>query len=295
MCGTVIFYMRSSRGFTLIELLTTISIIGLLSSVIFASLNSSRDNSRLAAAKQLDANFQHAIGDQRVGAWLFDEGAGTTAGNLDPTTYTATFNGGVAWDSDTPYSHGYSLSFTASSYVQLDNINGGTYAVVPGTVRTYTVWFKDRGSTGTNQAILWKEGNCTGPSLVMNATGNVYGQFNSSATGACPAGETARVTSTNTYSADNKWHFAALTIDRVNNKLSFYVDGAIVGSTGMSATNLMQGMAFRVGNNWNGSAYFNGLIDDVRVYTSNLTLTQIEKMYAEGLVRHGLADASGPR
>jgi len=49
---------KHSRGFTLIELLVVISIIGLLSSVVFASLQSARtrarDTKRIADLKQLD-------------------------------------------------------------------------------------------------------------------------------------------------------------------------------------------------------------------------------------------------
>lgn len=52
-----IFTYRSSRGFTLIELLVVIAIIGMLSSVVLASLNSarskSRDSRRLEDLKQI--------------------------------------------------------------------------------------------------------------------------------------------------------------------------------------------------------------------------------------------------
>ena len=42
---------RHTKGFTLIELLVVISIIGLLSSIVFASVNSVRNKARSARAQ----------------------------------------------------------------------------------------------------------------------------------------------------------------------------------------------------------------------------------------------------
>ena len=51
---------KNSRGFTLIELLVVIPIIGLLSSVVFASLNAARVKGRIAAAQGSMKNAQLA-------------------------------------------------------------------------------------------------------------------------------------------------------------------------------------------------------------------------------------------
>src|SRR3989338_8367864 len=45
------FNMKRNKGFTLVELLVVIAIIGILSSVVFASLNSARQKARVAAFK----------------------------------------------------------------------------------------------------------------------------------------------------------------------------------------------------------------------------------------------------
>lgn len=49
------------RGFTLIELLVVIAVIGILSSIVLASLNSARDKSKVAAAKSELTQIRSAI------------------------------------------------------------------------------------------------------------------------------------------------------------------------------------------------------------------------------------------
>lgn len=61
--------MNYKRGFTLIELLVVIAIIGILSSVVLASLNTARDKGANAAAK---SNLNGA----RAQAELYYDGAG---------------------------------------------------------------------------------------------------------------------------------------------------------------------------------------------------------------------------
>lgn len=70
--------MTKKFGFTLIELLVVISIISLLSSVVFATVNGAREKARIAAAKHGYATFDHVLGAYATGSWSFEEGTGTT-------------------------------------------------------------------------------------------------------------------------------------------------------------------------------------------------------------------------
>jgi len=69
-----------SRGFTLIELLVVISIIGILSAVVLASLNTARQ-------KGNDAAIQSDLSTVQTEAEIF---YGGSSGNTSPNTYGAT-------------------------------------------------------------------------------------------------------------------------------------------------------------------------------------------------------------
>lgn len=110
------------RGFTLIELLVVIAIIGMLSSVVLASLNSartkSRDVRRLTDVRQLQTALEMYYNDHNaypISSWTHSSAGWTSAFTTAlapymPTIPTDPINDGI------PYSglHGY--SYYANGY-----------------------------------------------------------------------------------------------------------------------------------------------------------------------------------
>ncbi len=127
--------MKSSKGFTLIELLVVIAIIGILSSVVLASLSNARSQGQDAAIKGTMAQF----GAQ---AELYY----ATNNNSYASFFTtaASSNGGAQLLADVESKNGTSVSasYTSSStgYVISTLLPGGTYfcADTQGTVASST-------------------------------------------------------------------------------------------------------------------------------------------------------------
>jgi hypothetical protein len=187
-----------------------------------------------------------------VSAWSFNEDGGTTLGDNSGNGHTGTITG-AGW---TTGKYGQALNFPGNGFVTLGDLDlAGSFTVM--------AWMQTRS--------LYTD---TCGSLIMKALDYGFelcdGQL--SAKIASGANWSATVAEAFTSADLNVWKHVAMTYDGTT--LRFYIDGVLINSaTGAHTTN---NTALLVGRWTPAAEYWNGLIDDVRLYSRALAALEIQ-------------------
>lgn len=208
---------------------------------------------------------------QPIAHWKFDEGTGQYAYDSSINGNTGTFGAGAAAPTWTQGYIGRALSFDGGDYV-----NCGTGASLNPTLAiTLEAWVK-RASIGARHNFIGT--NCSTPWSFEISEGNtlradVFVNGGNQRTG---WGSTQ-------YTDTNNWHHVAFTYDTQTTNWVIYLDGKIDGSGTFVGASIDGGAQVYIGSEGGCGIYFNGLIDDVRIYNYARTAAETRADYNAGM------------
>ncbi|MFH1657194.1 MAG: LamG-like jellyroll fold domain-containing protein [bacterium] len=259
---------KSLTGFTLIELLVVISIIGLLASIVLASLEGGERRAITGKAMSFSHTVRVSLGADLVGEWKLDEGSGISAKDTSGSDNHGTLVNSPQWVNGI---FGKALEFNGTNYIDT-GVVASDLGVSGAVSKTVSVWVYTKGFN--NGGIFELGSHVIGQdfSLRTTATDNLWrAQFWST-----PDFDF-------NYDSKNKWvHFVFM---HDGTRGVVYADAKEVAYEN-SAMNTGDAKTFKIGR-W-ASNNFIGLIDEVQLFNQALDMSEIQQLYAEGVVRHGL-------
>ena len=274
-----------NKSFTLIELLVVIAIIGLLASIVIVNLRGTRSKANIARGLHFSQSVHHALGAYAVGVWSFDEGSGTTANDSSGYGNNGTLANGPVWrcastdPNYTPSGQGCSLYFDGEN----DYVDCGNDASLNITdAITVSAWVKP---TAVELKEIFIISKASAYFLDAMRSWSLYPHFY-----IYPVGASANAAGSNTKLTAGTWNHLVGTYNSADKTIRIYLNGKQTGVTVLADNYKIStsGITLRVGSSY-GTNYFNGIIDEVRIYNQELSEAEIQKHYAEGIKRHELA------
>ena len=259
--------MDKRKSFTLIELLVVIVIIGILAGVIMISTSSSIDKANFAKAQAFSSTVQNELLSNLVSEWTFNE---PQEGNITKDSWANNHGTVVGATQVDDCVFGKCYIFNGSTnYIKIDSL-----AANLSNSFTFSGWFYPYSIISAQRAVLSFH-TSTGQNLNMVFLRNTNVSYYDDSTNHIIASESI---------SKNRWYFLTVTINSNGNGL-LYLNGKSVASFN-TVVRPENGGKFSIGQEWDGATatdFFNGAIDDVRVYNSVLSSAQTEQNYIAGL------------
>lgn len=201
------------------------------------------------------------------GYWTLDETNGTAAADSSGTGNNATVSG-ATWNSNGKVKG--CLSFNGvNNYAQLGNGFGDDFSI--------SFWVKTTQSGGTGQ--WWQGRGLVDSFLAANA--NDYGTALSGNSFAFGTGNPDTTLVSAVPINDGAWHQCVATREKATGALNIYVDGNWQAA-GTGGTNSLKAAPFlRFGSRQSGVNFFNGNLDDIRIYSRALGSNEVTALFLD--------------
>ncbi len=179
------------------------------------------------------------------------------------------------------------VTFSTGRYGQAGSFDGSSSYVDTGITGTtvawgYSAWFNTSVAAGAILAQLNGSGSSSGVDIVVQAGGQLRCLFHQNGNA---------ISSTYLFGSglnDGNWHFVAYTWDGVSgNDAIINIDGTTYAQSSSITGGTNADASLKLGRFGSaaGGGYFNGLLNQIRVFSSALTASQINSLYSEGYVR----------
>jgi len=264
------------KAFTLLELLVVITIIGILASIVAVSMSGSTDSADIAKGKSFAQQVQALLGHEAVLDFNFNENAyNSCPDGKDVCDASGYNNNGTIYEASFVSSpiDGYALSFDGvDDYVDLP-VNSTSLQL--GNAGTITIWVKANSFSQPINIIYTSTGGMDvdkAPYIYCGSDGKLIAKL---------GGTIQQTIISDIYLFAEKWYFIVFKWDGSN--VWLYADDSIY-ITEQIVTNQFTGN-FRIGRYIpiTPERIWNGLIDEVRIYSAALPATEIQKHYVQGL------------
>jgi prepilin-type N-terminal cleavage/methylation domain-containing protein len=277
------------QAFTLIELLVVIAIIGILSGLIVVSMSGVTQKANIAKSQVFSNSLRNSLMIDMISEWKLDGGTvgvGAVAGDILDTWSTnnaVSLTGAPIIKGGSDCVSGNCIQFDGSDD-SLDFGNKAAFSMGNGD-HTVSFWTKIENATSVDYELFigcsTTGSTSAGYWIFRGAAGSTALSifFNNGV-----SGNSANLSDAGTF-VPGSWYYVVVTMDR-DNLIKAYLNGKQTNNTfNISAYqgNLQNAITLRVGGMSSTSYRTKGRMDEIRLFNSIPTASQIKEQYYVGL------------
>lgn len=278
------FHFRSvfkKRFFTLIELLVVIAIIALLASLIILYIRNVKEKAKLSRGLNFSQSLLNSLGFESVGWWSFERIEGGKTPDLsghknDGIVHGATIVNGLEVQGG---GTGNAFNFDGTDYVEVNHSESLMFS----DEITVECWVYFRGENGGDTQTIIMKNPPFSISLQKPFNGRIHVEFTT---------ESGSVGFNSTEAVAPRYHWTHIALTYRNDakhEIQVYVNGELKIKNNWCSGKIVNGPPYwnlYIGNYLGSQYFFDGKIDEVRIYRKALTPAQIKNHYLAGLKRY---------